>query len=231
MAAAGSLAVSTNPTRRAARCAAKQAQSSSALITGSPLNTAATRWVAEHGVSIGGNSSAIAVAGDSAGGNLAAVVAQMARDRRGPELLFQLLVYPVVGLPSDGRSSYAEFSDGFFLTKVGMEWFAGQYATSADDLRNPYLAPLSAGDLSQLPPAFVITAECDPLRDEGEEYARRLQQAGVECTLRRYDGHTHAFFVLLEEFDAAHAAHQEAADALRAAFGIADLSVTPAIGS
>jgi acetyl esterase len=192
---------------------------------------ATTKWVANHGRTIGGNSSAIAVAGDSAGGNLAAVVAQMARDRGGPELVFQLLVYPVVGLPNDGRSSYAEFSDGFFLTKAGMEWFADQYATSADDLRNPYLTPLGAGNLSQLPPALVITAECDPLRDEGEEYARRLQQAGVECTLSRYGGQIHAFFVLLEDFDAALAAHQEAADALRAAFDGAELPVTPAISS
>jgi len=187
---------------------------------------AATRWAADHATAIAANPHAIAVAGDSAGGNLAAVVAQMARERGSPELVFQLLVYPVVCLPSDGRRSYAECGEGLFLTKSGMEWFTAMYASTTADLANPYLAPLKATDLSGLPPALVITAEFDPLRDEGEEYARRLQHAGVSCALRRFDGQIHAFFGLPDEFDAAMIAHATAAGALRAAFADAAAGVT-----
>lgn len=174
-------------------------------------------WIAEHGAEIGADPTRIAVAGDSAGGNLAAVTALMARDRGTPELRFQLLVYPVVGLPSDGRQSYEDFADGYFLTRGGMEWFTDQYAGSPQDLASPYLAPLQADDLSGLPPALVITAEYDPLCDEGEAYAERLRESGVDCTLTRYESQIHAFFVLTDVFDAAFEAHDEAAAALRSA--------------
>lgn len=176
---------------------------------------AVTAWVAAEAQSLGSDGEAIAVAGDSAGGNLAAVVALMARDRGGPRLAGQLLVYPVVGLPSDGRASYADFAEDHFLTKRGMEWFTECYASSPDDLRNPYLAPLAADDLSELPPALVITAGCDPLRDEGEEYARRLAEAGTECRHSRYEHQLHAFFILPDVIDAGDAAQDEAARELR----------------
>ncbi len=174
-----------------------------------------TAWAAREAASLGAGGRAIAVAGDSAGGNLAAVVALMARDRGGPDLAGQLLVYPVVGLPSDGRGSYEQFAEGHFLTKAGMEWFTDCYASSPQDLSNPYLAPLAADDLSGLPPALVITAGCDPLRDEGEEYARRLAAAGTECEYSLYEGQIHAFFILPDEFAAGAAAQEEAAGALR----------------
>jgi acetyl esterase len=183
---------------------------------------AVTEWVAQEAVSLGARKGALAVAGDSAGGNLAAVVALMARDRGGPDLVAQLLVYPVLGLPSDGRASYTEFGEGFFLTRMGMEWFTSLYASTAEDLRNPYLSPLLAEDLSGLPPALIITAGCDPLRDEGEAYARRLADAGTACRHRVYEGQIHAFFILPEAFDAAEAAHDEAAQELRRAFASLD---------
>ena len=120
----------------------------------------------------------IAVGGDSAGGNLATLVALRARDSGGPALAFQLLVYPWVDF-ADDSPSMREYADGHFLTAEGMEWFAGHYLPPADrSTRNPAVSPFFA-NLAGLPPAFVLTAECDPLRDQGEAYAQRLQQAGV----------------------------------------------------
>ncbi|HEX4517988.1 MAG TPA: alpha/beta hydrolase [Gaiellaceae bacterium] len=179
---------------------------------------ALTAWAAEAGPSFGGDPSRIAVAGDSAGGNLAAAVALMARDRSGPRLVFQALVYPVLGMPDDGRPSYDAFAEGLFLTRHGMEWFAEQYLGGPVDARNPYLVPLRAEDLAGLPPALILTAEYDPLRDEGEEYARRLEADGTPCTLSRYAGMIHAFFVLPDQFDDAVRAHEQVAGALREAF-------------
>lgn len=178
---------------------------------------AVTAWVAEHAAALGADGSRLAVGGDSSGGNLAAAVALLARER-GPRLSFQLLVYPVVGLPGDGRASYEEYADGHFLTRAGMDWFAEQYAAGPADLVHPLFSPLRADDLTGLPPALVIGAECDPLYDEGVEYAARLSDAGVPCVHSRYDGQIHAFFVLTDQFAAAFAAHDEAAAALRAAF-------------
>ena len=179
---------------------------------------AVTAWVAREAAALGVDGMRIAVGGDSSGGNLAAVIALMARNRGGPRLRFQLLVYPIVGLPSDGRASYDAYADGHFLTRAGMEWFAEQYVSSPADEDDPLLVPLRADDLSGLPPALVIGAECDPLFDEGVEYARRLSEAGVDCVHSRYNGQIHAFFVLTEQFDAAFAAHDEAAAALKNAF-------------
>ena len=179
---------------------------------------AATRWVAEHAPEFGGDPSRLAVAGDSAGGNLAAVVALMARDRGGPPLRFQLLVYPAV----DARmtsASIEENATGYFLTKDDMEWFYGHYG--APDPTDWRVSPLLAPDHSGLPPAFVITAEYDPLRDEGEAYAKKLDEAGVPVTLRRYDGQIHGFFGMTAALDGAKKANDEAGAALREAFAAA----------
>jgi acetyl esterase len=158
---------------------------------------------------------AVAVAGDSAGGNLAAVVAALARDE-GVPLAHQLLVYPVTDVAMDTRS-YADFAREYGLDADVMAWFIDMYAAGADRA-DPRLAPLRAADLSGVAPATVVTAECDVLRDEGEAYAARLAAAGVEVALRRFDGVVHSFFVLPEIFDAAGVAREWAVGRLRTAF-------------
>lgn len=171
---------------------------------------AATCWVADHARDIGGDGR-LAVAGDSAGGNLAAVVALSARDAGWPQLRFQLLVYPAVDARMRSASIH-ENGDGYFLTRSDMEWFYGHYAPDVvDDWR---LAPLEAEDLSGLPPALVLTAEFDPLRDEGEAYGRRLAAAGVEVTVTRYDGMIHGFFGMSATVDRARDAVRQAGEAL-----------------
>jgi acetyl esterase len=177
----------------------------------------ATLWVATEASRFGGDPSRIAVSGDSAGGNLAAVVALMARDRGKPPLKFQLLIYPVTDAGCD-TPSYSENSEDYFLTKEAMLWFWGHYAPTQADRSHPYASPLRASNLADLPPALVITAEYDPLRDEGEIYASRMRAAGtpVECT--RYDGMIHGFFTMSGLLDKGKAAIRQAAAALRAAF-------------
>lgn len=156
---------------------------------------AVTSWLAEHAGEVGADASRLVVAGDSAGGNLAAAVALMSRDRGGPRIAYQLLLYPVTA-PARGSEfdSYRDNADGYLLTRGSMEWFWDHYLASPDDGDNPYASPLKASDLSGLPPAMVITAEFDPLRDEGSAYADRLQQAGVQVKASRYDGVIHGFF-------------------------------------
>jgi acetyl esterase len=154
---------------------------------------AATCWVAGNAAGLGGDPSRVAVAGDSSGGNLAAVVALMARDRGGPELKYQLLIYPVTDADFTTRS-YVDNGDGYFLTDRRMRWYWDQYVPDHADRSNPYASPLQAADLSGLPPAYVVSAEYDPLRDEVEAYAERLDEAGNDVTLRRFDGMFHGFF-------------------------------------
>jgi len=178
---------------------------------------AVTQWVARNGASINVDPSNIAVGGDSSGGNLAAVVSLMARDRGGPALAFQLLVYPVTSRDCD-TVSYRENADGYLLTKDGMIWFWDLYLSNDADASNPYAAPLAAEDLSGLPPALVITAEFDPLRDEGEAYAQRLRAAGVPTTCSRYDGMIHSFFGMSAVMDKGKQAVSEAAVAVKQAF-------------
>ena len=178
---------------------------------------AATCWAAEHASDHEGDASKLAVAGDSAGGNLAAVVAQMARDRGGPRLVFQLLVYPVTDGVDHDWPSYRDNGDGYLLTSAAMGWFWNQYAPSAADRRNPHASPLRAGNLAGLPPALVMTAEFDPLRDEGEAYAHALDAAGVEAEFVRYDGFIHGFFSHTGTIPATRIAMQKACAALSAA--------------
>jgi acetyl esterase len=159
---------------------------------------AATRWAAAHVGELGGDPDRLVLAGDSAGGNLAAVVAQAARDEGGPRIAAQLLIYPATDFDDEGgalHGSRVENAEGFFLTVEDMRWFGRHYAGDHDDRRDPRLSPLH-GDLSGLPPAVVVTAEFDPLRDEGEAYARAMADAGVPVVSRCFDGLIHGFFDL-----------------------------------
>jgi acetyl esterase len=179
---------------------------------------AVTRWLADNGAEIGVDPQRIAVAGDSAGGNLATVVALMARDRGGPALAFQLLVYPVADFGFD-TDSYRENADGYLLTEKMMRAFWNHYLGDEADGDHPYASPLRAECLDALPPAFVVTAEFDPLRDEGEAYAARLAEAGVPTTARRYDGMIHGFFSMGHAIDRARVAVADAGLVLRSALG------------
>jgi acetyl esterase len=175
---------------------------------------AATCWAAESARSLRADPRRIALCGDSAGGNLAAVTALMARDHRGPEISCQVLVYPVTDCRLD-TPSHRESSEGYLLTRELMLWFWNHYVEGEDAARHPHASPLRAGDLAGLPEALVLTAEYDPLRDEGEAYARRLKEAGVPVTLHRLEGLIHGFFRQYARIDRAREALEEVAAALR----------------
>jgi len=179
---------------------------------------AATKWIAGKAATIGADPKRVAVGGDSAGGNLAAVVALMARDRGGPALVHQLLVYPVTDAPGD-TASYRDNAEGYFLTAASMHWFWKHYTGTVKNPLDPYACPLRATNHRGLPPALVITAEFDPLRDEGEAYAARLRDAGVPVKMTRYPGMIHGFFGMGSLLDQGKAAIAEAVQALRSAFG------------
>jgi acetyl esterase len=151
---------------------------------------AAFRWAREKGAKLGADPARVAVAGDSAGANLAAVVAQLATGAERP--VFQALVYPVTDYSKNHRS-YELFGEGFFLTREEMDWFRENYFSSAEERFDPRASPLLAEDLSGLPPAFIVTCGFDPLRDEGEAYAERLREAGVPAALRREADLVHGF--------------------------------------
>lgn len=177
---------------------------------------AATRWAAQHAGEINGVPERLAVAGDSAGGGLAAVVAQMARDRGGPLLIFQLLVYPITDLRMQS-ASYEENANAPMLTRDDMVWFRTHYIRNDEDITNPMASPLLAQDLSGLPPALIVTAGYDPLRDEGEQYGKRLREAGTPVTVRGYGDLAHGFLGLDLIVDRASEARAETITALRAA--------------
>ncbi len=160
----------------------------------------------------------LAVGGDSAGGNLAAVVSMMARDRGGPPIAFQLLMYPVTDCALDTPSQKEFAADGHVLSRADMEWFWKNYTDPVAEKNNPYACPLRAKDLKNLPPALVLTASHDPLRDEGERFAERLIAAGVKTTCTRYEGVTHGFVSFADGLDKGKEGQRQAADALRAAF-------------
>jgi acetyl esterase/lipase len=176
---------------------------------------AAFRWAAAGNTRLGVDPSRIAVAGDSAGGNLAAVVSLLARDAEGPKPAMQALIYPVADAVG-GQRSRDEFAKGFLLTKADMDWFEHHYLPPGADHADPRVSVLRAGDLSGLPPAYVTTAGFDPLRDEGEAYAARMEEAGVQVALRRHPGLIHGFANMTAISDTAHAAMLELAGAIRA---------------
>ena len=151
---------------------------------------AALLWVVDHAAELDIDPSRVSVGGGSAGGNLTAVTALLARDRGGPPLVLQVLEIPVCDLTMS-QPSIEENGEGYLLTRSGMEAYRDYYLADPADATNPYASPLLAPDLSGLPPALVMTCEFDPLRDEGEAYAKRLAEAGVPVTHRRWDGHFH----------------------------------------
>ncbi|MEM6703535.1 MAG: alpha/beta hydrolase [Acidobacteriota bacterium] len=179
---------------------------------------AALEWVAAHAEEFGGDARRLAVGGDSAGGNLAAVLCLLARDRGGPKIAFQLLVYPAVDMRF-AHASVDENGEGYVLTKEHMAFFRGHYMPPEADLEDPRASPLLADSHEGLPPALVITAEFDPLRDEGEAYGAALNADGVPVEVSRYDGQVHIFFQLTPMLEGARRAMKEACDALEESLG------------
>ncbi len=178
---------------------------------------AVASWVAEHAAEIGADPRWVAVGGDSAGGNLATVTALKARDEGGPRLDFQLLLYPITDYDFE-TPSYRKNRKGYLLTRKEMVWFWYQYLATPEHCTQPYAAPLRAPDLTGLPPALIITAGYDPLRDEGEAYARRLEQAGVPVRLTRYPGMIHGFLRRTALLDQGRVALAEIADEIRRSY-------------
>lgn len=178
----------------------------------------ATRWVAEHAAELTGDPAQIAIGGDSAGGNMAAAAALRLRDEGGPPLRGQLLVYPVTDYHTPGTPSYQQNAEGYGLTRDTMHWFWDHYLKTPSDAANPLASPLRAHDLGRLPPALVVTAEYDPLRDEGELYAARLREAGTPATTSRWDGMNHGFFFWAGRVDKAGEAMAESCRWLRQIF-------------
>lgn len=179
---------------------------------------AATKWTFDHALELGIDASRIAIGGDSAGGNLAAAVTLMANEKGGPAIAHQLLIYPVTDHVLE-TASYHENGEGYFLSRDMMRWFWHHYLDDARDGENPWASPLRAENLAGLPPATVLTAEFDPLRDEGRLYAERLSKAGVETAYTNYPGVFHGFFAMTEEIPRARQAVDDACAALRNAFG------------
>ncbi|MEH2255845.1 alpha/beta hydrolase [Nostoc sp.] len=178
---------------------------------------AATQWVMANAARINGDPKRVAVGGESAGGNLAAVTCLMARDRGGKIPVHQMLIYPITNYAFD-TPSYQENANAKPLNKAMMIWFWSQYLNSQSDGNNPYASPLRAENLRGLPPATVITAEIDPLRSEGEAYAKRLREAGSSVKAINYNGVTHEFFGTGAVVDKAKQAVKEAAAGLRSGF-------------
>ncbi len=180
---------------------------------------AATTWVAEHAAELGGAPGRVAVAGDSAGASMATVVARRARDRGGPRLVHQGLYYPAV----DGTltsPSIDDLAEGYGLTRDSLEWCYDTYVPASVDRTEPDVSPLWTEDFAGLPPALVVTAEFDPVRDEGEDYAERMRCAGVAVETARYEGTIHNFMLLAGVMEAGRAAIAQAARALREAFDV-----------
>jgi len=177
---------------------------------------AAFRWAVLHAPELASDPARVAVGGDSAGGNLAAVVSQLTARDGGPRPAFQLLIYPVADL-STKHESYRLFREGFFLTEKQMDWYRGHYLSDESAARDPRASPLLAEPLKNLPPAYVATSGFDPLRDEGERYARKLEAAGVPVTLRRHGGLIHGFANATGVGTSSRRAMEEICAALRAA--------------
>ncbi len=181
---------------------------------------AATQWVASHAPSFGGDPTRLAVAGDSGGGGLAAVVSMLARDQGSPELIYQALICPWVDMStaSENTDSFRYFGQGLWLSTAGIDWYRRNYLQNLDQSEDPRVSPLRASNLSGLPPALVIIAEYDILSDQGRSYAQRLQAAGVPVTQSCYPGMLHDFVVLPGLFSPAWKAIDQITASLRTAF-------------
>jgi acetyl esterase len=183
---------------------------------------AALKWTAEHASELGADGSRIAIAGNSVGGNMSAALTLMTKDRDGPKISYQLLFWPATDANVD-TPSYHEFATGRFLARAFMKYGWDLYAPDEQTRNNPYVSPLRADleKLKGLPAALVITAENDPLRDEGEAYARKLKEAGVDVTAVRYDGMIHDFILLnaIRNAPGVEAAIQQASEGIRAHIG------------
>lgn len=193
---------------------------------------AAVRYIAEYGSALGLDGGRMALVGDSVGGNMVAAVTLLAKERGGPRIRYQILCYPVTD-SSMTQNSYAEYENGPWLTRKAMEWYWAHYSPNIDDRKKALAAPLLATpeQLEGLPPALVLVAEHDLLRDEGEEYARKLAEAGVEVTAVRYLSTFHAFMMLdaLAETPAAKGAIELVSHTLRKALGIPVTERVPGI--
>ncbi len=179
----------------------------------------ATRWAAANAAGLGADPARIAVCGDSAGGNMAAVTTLRVRDEGGPPLCAQLLIYPVTDHYDAGHPSYVENAEGYGLTARGMAWYFDHYLADRAQAADPLVSPLRAPNLRGLPPALVYSAEYDVLRDEAERYAERLRAADVPVTMKRWPGMNHGFFQWVGRVDRATEANDEAAAWLRGSFG------------
>ena len=179
---------------------------------------AATKWIAQNGKTVNVNASRLAVAGDSVGGNMAAAVALLAKERDGPPIKFQLLFYPVTDANFE-TSSYMKYQEGYWLSREEMKWFCDNYVSNQTNIKEPTVSPLRASidRLRGLPPTLIINGEFDVLRDEGEAYAHKLMGAGVQVTAVRYHGTIHDFVMLnaLSDTPAARGAIDQASNSLR----------------
>ncbi|WP_160108797.1 alpha/beta hydrolase [Pseudomonas izuensis] len=177
---------------------------------------AATCWLVEHATELGIDGRRLALAGDSAGGNLALAVSRLAAQRKGPKISYQCLFYPVTDARCDSQS-YEDFAEGYFLSSAMMYWFWQQYLQDTGQGDDPLASPLRADSMAGLPPTTLITAEFDPLRDEGEAFARCLLQAGVSVRLQRCEGMIHGFISMAPFVEGAALALADAAADLRRA--------------
>lgn len=180
---------------------------------------AVTRWLTEHGQEIGGDATRMAMGGDSAGGNLTAAAALRLRDERGPRLALQVLIYPATQASFE-MLSYYENAEGYLLSTADVAWFWQNYLGTAAAARDPYACPATASDLTDLPPALVITGDFDPVRDDGEIYAWKLRTAGVPVVARRFRGMIHGFVALPVEIPAGRRAIQLIAREARRAWAV-----------
>jgi acetyl esterase len=172
-------------------------------------------WVVDNGGALGADGARVALCGDSAGGNLAAVVSQMARDAGGPAVAFQAMVYPATNMTAQG-GSLEENATGYFLERDDIAWFMGHYIDESDR-KDPLASPALHGDLSNLPPAFITTCELDPLRDEGEAYGAALAANGVSAEVKRYDGMIHGVLNMAGVIDGGREMLDDVASRLRSA--------------
>jgi acetyl esterase len=179
---------------------------------------AATKWASDHAHEINVDRERIVIAGDSAGGNMVAVTALMLRDKGGPALRGQLMIYPVTDYFTSSHSSYTDNAEGYGLTAAGMRWFWGHYLNSQSEADNAWVSPLRAKNLRGLPAALIITAEYDVLRDEGELYGEGLAKAGVPTKVSRYQGMNHGFFNMYGIVDKAKQALEESVTWLKQRF-------------